>query len=220
MAWHRAPASSPCRRRGILAGPLALGALLCAPAPAVAQTTVLARAGIWQAFSLTTADNQTMCGIMGGEGTHALMVKHVQGQDGAWLEIARRGWRIPARAQPRITIEMDGRVAFTGSTIRNRRHADMLGQDFSSLSEGAEFVRRLGQGTQLRVVFHEGDETPWLLPLAGSREVSAAFAGCLQRLYPAGLPQAAPRAAPPPRTQPFDARPAARQDGPPKSPAP
>ncbi len=199
---------------------LALLAQPPAQAQAPATTQTLAEAGPWRAYRTTTTRGQPLCGLSHMQGTRAFLVKHGEGDPGLWVQLASRSWRIPARARAEVALEVDGQPALAGPMTKQTGRTDMLVRPLPEMEAGLRFVRRLGEGQRLRIAFADGDEGEWLLPLAGTRPVAAAFARCVAEVTPPGTARATPRETP--ATQPFGAAPSrpAGPTGSPKAPAP
>ncbi|PWS38514.1 hypothetical protein DFH01_04335 [Falsiroseomonas bella] len=164
-----------------------------------------------------------MCGISQFNNNLGILIKHARNDESILLELLNRNWRIPEGVHARVSFIIDGRTVLSAQMRRASRFQDVLIHEFDALSEGLAFVRRFADGLHMRVVFHEGSEGFWTVPLGGTRRVTDAFINCMLRLYPRTDSQpfdttAPQRPAPPaPRSQPHD--PLAAGPGPLKGPA-
>lgn len=192
-------------------------------ADASAQPSRLAVAGPWEAYRTVSSLGDPMCGISQFNNNLGLLIKHAQNDESIFLEVLNRNWRIPEGVTARVSFVVDGRTVLSARMRRASRHQDMLVHEFDTLSDGLAFVRRFADGLHMRVVFHDGTEGFWTVPLSGTRRVTDAFLNCMLRLYPRGDSQpfdtnAPQRSAPPaPGSQPHD--PLSVGPGPLKGPA-
>lgn len=195
-------------------------ALLAAGAPllAHAETTTLARSGLWSAYGGTTADNRAVCGVttVGGDGRR-INVEQFAGDTGLLLSLQKSSWAIPQGTQVDLRIQFDLDAQVPSRAIGAGTQVDVR----MGFEQSVPFMRALRQDRQIRVFFLGGNEPVWTGGLAGSSRAIDAFNQCRARLS-AGTPsqpfvqQEAPNPAtmatspqPPPAvlTQPFGAPP-------------
>jgi hypothetical protein len=184
------------------------GLLLAAdPGSAAAQTQQIARVGPWQAYRTTSSDGVAICGISQFNNHLGLLIKHAHNDSTVYFELMNRNWRIPSDARARISAVIDGRTVLTATMRRSANHQDLLIYSFEGIDEGLTFVRQFADGLHMRIVFHDGDEGSWNVPLSGTQRVTAAFANCMIGLYRNAPTQPFGSGAGRPATRPFDPAP-------------
>lgn len=175
------------RRATILAG-LALGG-----GPAWAGTTVLERAGVWEAYVAVGDRGVPLCGISQFTGPYGLMIK--LDAQAAYIHLRKHGWNVPAAVRTTVSFAIDGRHVWTGRFSGTRNPA-MIEATFRSAEELLGFVTSFAWGNWMTIRFHDGDEGQWRTGLTGTLRVSRAFLECAAALVGDRAP-----------TQPFDAQP-------------
>lgn len=181
------------------------GALMCA-LPASADVHALAVSGNWTVFSGTDPDNKTVCGMRTeGAETRRIAIVQYAGDTGTVLRLRKDSWTIPADTAIGILVQFDNgpQVPVKGAGSGQEMSVNL------ALEQTLPFMVSFGAGTQIRVLFQEGNELPWTSSLTGSAKALDAFDVCRKGLNPAAATQPfSPTAMPPPdQSQPSGASP-------------
>lgn len=161
--------------------------------PVLARTTVLERAGVWEAYVAFGDGRVPLCGISQFSGPYALMIK--LDPTAAYIHLRKDGWNVPVSARMTVSFSIDGRHAWTGRFSGTRNPA-LIEATFRTAEELLGFVTAFAWGNWMTIRFHDGDEGQWRTGLTGTLRVSRAFLQCAAALAEDRAP-----------TQPFDAAP-------------
>jgi hypothetical protein len=154
--------------------------------------TELYRSGLWSTYSGTDNNNRPFCSIAtaGGEGRR-VAVTQLSGETALDLQLSKDSWVIPDNTHVRLGIQFDGRPVSPAEAVGSGRTLSTR----IPFEQSVSFMRALRYGRVLRIIFSDGNETPWTGGLAGSGAAITAFNTCRDHL------------APPEPTQPFRANP-------------
>lgn len=172
-------------RRGLVLVGLAGVALLCAP-PTSADVHALAVSGHWTVFSGTDPDNKAVCGMRTeGAETRRLAIVQYAGDTGTVLRLRKDSWTIPPSTAIGIQVQFDGgpQVPVKGSGSGQEISVDL------PLDQTILFMVSLRAGSQMRILFQEGNEPPWANGLTGSAKALDVFDVCRKGLNPAAATQ-------------------------------
>lgn len=165
-----------------------------------AATTVLERAGPWEAYVTVGRQGTPMCGISQFAGPYGLMLKYHTGE--AFLHLSKNSWAVPRSARMRVAFAVDGRPVWTG-TFTGTSDPRMIEGGFASGEEAIAFVRAFAWGQWMTIRFLDGTEAPWGADLTGTLRVSRAFLACVLALEERRRPTQPHGRTPPAETQPL-----------------
>ncbi len=160
---------------------LATGLLVLGVALEVeAETSLITRAGAWQAFGGTTAGGRAVCGVSQSADGRYFGLKFYAGDSTFTVQLGAKSWRLEDGAKQKLQLVLDGNRPWT---------ATGTGMHFGDGDPGLEFTINRGEidkfaaefrtSNSLRVQFSSWDVPEWSLSLAGSNAITDAFLQCI-----------------------------------------
>ena len=173
---------------------------------ASAQHNVIERAGPWQAFVTIGNQGGVICGISQFANGLRFMIKWEPDRALLYLQLSNRVWSVPQGTSIPVSLDVDGQRIWSG-ILYGTPMGHLIEGEFGSVESGTRTIVAFAYGIMMRVVFHEGTEGSWRVPLTGTLRVTTAFVRCMQTVTPQRAPTQPfnPSPAPPP-TQPFSPR--------------
>ena len=154
--------------------------------PANPQSNTLYHSGYWTVFAGVSNEGRPLCGLRADGNDRTLYVKHFKDVPGLTIHVFKDGW-----AFPRNGIDVPVTVSFgsmnplsadgQGWRIKDPTSASFV-EFHVQPSYSVKFLELLSSSKQMQVAFREGNEPAWLINLAGSDNVVAAFAQCVVNL--------------------------------------
>jgi len=150
---------------------------------ASADTKTYYRSGAWENYGGTTSDGQPICGmsISKPDVSMALHVKWINGSVG--VQAFKETWHIPEGTQVPIELGFDknlwGRTIATGSAAGGREYrwgTVTFGIVDASVNN---FLEEFAHADKLWLRFTNGNETPWVADMVGSRNSVNSFKMCI-----------------------------------------
>jgi len=152
-------------------------------APAGAETSIIARAGVWSAFGGTTNSGRAVCGVSQSAGDRYFGVKFFAGDSTFTIQMGTKSWRIENGAKQKVQMIMDGNRAWTATGTGMHFNDGDAGLEFTiNRNELDQFAAEFRASSLLRVQFMGSDASEWSLSLAGTNAVSDAFLNCIRGL--------------------------------------
>ena len=166
----------------------AAATILLAAAPSLADTSVLARAGDWEAFGGTTVPKEgsgkqanQVCGVSQSlPDDRYVSIKFFKGDATFTLQIGWKQWRINDGDKQEVVITMDNNPDWSTK--------EATGMHFNDGDAGLELTVRANQlndfmqefrtSNRMRFRFPGSGAKDWSLSLAGSSAVTDAFDRC------------------------------------------
>lgn len=170
-----------------------------------ADIVVYYRAAGWDAFSGQDDNGQAVCGIGSSSpvtGGSFAMRFQIGGQD-VTFAAGKATWSIPEGHQVKVVMQVGQEPPWT-QTATGHDHQISWTLDSNAIQVFDQQFRRAGT---MMLMFPEGSEPPWTIPLAGSTAISNAFGRCITDLTQRVQGGNAPPVDQGP-TQPFSAAPA------------
>ena len=171
----------------ILLAALALSTAIAAPAVAGGNgITTLTRSGAWEAFFTKADTGQYTCGmsVYNKDMTQTVMVKWFQGFKAPTVQVMKRSWQIPEGTKINIVIGFDKDEYGSGtatSFIVGSSRTNGLAVTLAETS-AADFIEQFQAADKMWIKFPDGNETPWIADMTGSRIVGNAFLRCVNEL--------------------------------------
>jgi hypothetical protein len=152
-------------------------------APSVqAETSVLARAGTWQAFGGTSSTARPVCGVAHttADGSY-FGVKLFAGGNNFTIQMGRKEWQIASQQKVKVEMRVDASRSWTPTASAMRFDDGGAGLEFAlNLSEFDLFRLVFRNGAQLRLQFEAMPE--WVIDLTGSNAIGDALQDCVRGL--------------------------------------
>jgi hypothetical protein len=200
---------------------LAALAIVLSPAAAQAQVQTYYHAGAWDAFSGRTNNGGAVCGVGNTNPTdnRRLEIRFDIGGTDTTLSASKPDWSIPANTRVTVVMQIGLNTPWTLQATGHDHSIDWT-LDPNAIQV---FDHQFRGASTMTLTFPDGNEPPWLVPLAGSSAISDTFGRCIRDLTREvqAAQSAPPNGAPAPQapTQPFSA-PSAPPPGAPPAGAP
>ncbi len=162
----------------------ATSVVLVAAAPLRADTSILARAGNWEAFGGTTTQGKPVCGVSQtmDDGRY-VSVKFFNGDDTFTLQIGWKQWRIKDGDKQAIHMTLDSNALWKATATGFHFNDGDAGLEFTIIArELDEFVREFRNSSVMRLQFPGSGAQDWSVSLSGTSTVSDAFDRCRRNL--------------------------------------
>lgn len=159
-------------------------ATLMSASPLRAETSILARAGGWEAFGGTTSKGRSVCGMSQATADGRYFgVKWFDGLDTLVLQLKWRNWDILDGAQQVLTMVFDGYKPWYVTAMGVHFADGDAGLEFTiNKEEVEEFASEFRNAGTLRLQFARGKAKEWVVSLAGTNAVSESFRRCTRKL--------------------------------------
>ncbi len=152
--------------------------------PLRADTSILARAGNWEAFGGTTTQGKPVCGVSQtmDDGRY-VGVKFFNGDDTFTLQIGWKQWRINDGDKQAIHMTLDSNALWKATATGFHFNDGDAGLEFTiNARELDEFVREFRNSSVMRLQFPGSGAQDWSVSLSGTSAVSDAFDRCRRNL--------------------------------------
>jgi len=165
-------------RFGQAAG-IAVTLVALAAGTAHADTSVIARAGAWQAFGGTSQDGTQVCGVSTSwPDDRYFGVKYYKGDNTFTIQLGSPEWKVEDGAKQPIVMTVDRRSPWRGNAT-GMHFSDSAGLQFEiSRNQLAQFIEEFRSGESLYLSFPGTTAADWTATLSGSDAVMNSFAAC------------------------------------------
>ena len=160
-------------------------AALWSATPVQADTTVLARAGAWEAFGGTTSGkNRKVCGVSMSSGGRFFGIKYFAGDDDFTVQLGNKTWTVNDGAKITLFMSMDGNSPWKAVAKGFHFSDGDAGLEFSiAASKVDSFFDEFRAANQMRVRFDGQKVDPWQVSLSGTNAVSSAMVDCFHKIH-------------------------------------
>jgi hypothetical protein len=166
---------------GIFTKAAALAVCLAA-VDAAAETSLITRAGDWQAFGGTTSGGRPVCGVSQSASDHYFGLKFFSGDSTFTVQMGAKSWRLENGAQQKLQMILDSNRPWNVTGTGMHFNDGDAGLEFTiNRAELDQFAVEFRGSSTLRVQF-SSDAAEWSLSLAGSNAVTGAFLQCIEGL--------------------------------------
>jgi hypothetical protein len=178
------------------------------------DTMIYYHIGSWDAFSGRSDSGQPLCGIGTADPANgrSLSMRFALGGSAVEFTAGKPGWAIPVGTRMTVVMQLGSAAPWTelveGDGRRLRWSMDQTAVQV--------FDTQFRRASSLALMFPDGNEPAWTLPLTGSTAIDDAFGRCitdLTRRTQGGAPAGGP-----PATQPFGKGAAPPSPAPPAKP--
>jgi hypothetical protein len=150
---------------------------------AAAETSLITRAGAWQAFGGTTTSGRPVCGVSQSAGERYFGLKYYSGDSTFTIQMGAKSWHIENGAKQKLQMILDGNRPWTATGTGMHFNDGDAGLEFTiSRNELDQFSAEFRSSSSLRVQLSGSDSAEWSLSLAGSNAVTGAFLQCIEGL--------------------------------------
>ena len=150
---------------------------------AAAETSLITKAGAWQAFGGTTSSGRPVCGVSQSAGERYFGLKYYSGDSTFTIQMGAKSWRIENGAKRELQMILDGNRPWTATGVGMHFNDGDGGLEFAiSRDKLDQFAVEFRNSSSLRVQFSSLDSAEWTFSLAGSNAVSGAFLQCIEGL--------------------------------------
>ena len=168
--------------RAGLAGAAMVVAL--ATTPAMADTKVFARSGIWEAYNGTSSDGTKVCGISASGGGRWFGFKYFAGDDEFTVQMSKDTWDIPKGLKVSVALTFDDETPWkaqaTGFKMSDGDAALQFGIPFK---RATSFLKEFQAADTMVVEFPSQKALKaWEADMKGSHNIVEQFGKCLQRM--------------------------------------
>jgi hypothetical protein len=195
-------------------------AIALSPAAALAQVQTYYHAGAWDAFSGRNASGGALCGVGStNPSTNArLSIRFDIGGTDTVLSAGKPEWSVPPETHVTVVMQIGLNMPWTLQATGQDHNIDW----YLDPAAMQAFDRQFRSAASMTLTFPDGNEPPWIVPLAGSSAISDTFGRCVRDLTrqvqaaqaaaqaPPTRQAAPPGQAPQSTTQPFSTSPPAR----------
>ncbi len=168
--------------RAGLAG-AAIGVVL-ATAPAMADTKVFSRSGIWEAYSGTSNDGTKVCGISASGGGRWFGFKYFAGDDEFTVQLSKDTWDIPKGLKVSVTLTFDDETPWKAQgTGFEMQDGDAALQFEVPFKQATKFLKEFQAADAIVIEFPSRKALKaWEADMKGSHNIVEQFGKCLQRM--------------------------------------
>jgi hypothetical protein len=148
--------------------------------PGQAETSLITKAGAWQAFGGKTTGGRPVCGVSQSAGDRYFGLKFYAGDSTFTVQLGAKSWRLENGAKQKLQMILDGNRPWTATGTAMHFGDGDAGLEFTiNRSEIDQFAAEFRTSGSLRVQFTDWDVPEWSLSLAGSNAVTDAFLQCI-----------------------------------------
>ncbi len=158
----------------------ALGAGAMGSAAAAADVAVYYRAAQWDAFSGVGDNGRPVCGVGStnrSNGSSFSMRFEIGGQDVIFVA-GKASWSIPEGRPVKVVMQIGQEAPWT-ETATGHDHQVTWTLDSNAIQL---FDQQFRRAQMMTLIFPDGNEPPWTIPLNGSTAISNAFGRCVTDL--------------------------------------
>lgn len=155
---------------------------MVASSASFADTKTLATAGAWKAFGGTTEKGVVLCGIStSGKGLF-FSLKVYKGDDEMTVQLGSSDWKIKDGAKQKLSMRFDKQSPWNATATGFHFSDGDAGLEFVvGLKNLETFITEFAASNSLRINFDGSDVDSWTANLAGTADVTMAFADCLKK---------------------------------------
>ncbi|MDP2331795.1 MAG: hypothetical protein Q8M19_13985 [Reyranella sp.] len=161
-----------------------VSAVLLASA-ALAQTSVIAKAGEWKAFGGTTTGEPPtgVCGVSHDLNARYFGLKLFAGEDTFTIQMGTKRWTVAEKQRIGVTMRIDDYPVWTATGTTFRFADGDMGIEYDiNKNQVGKFMAEFRAGSQIRIQFQNPGMPEWVLGLKGTSALSDAFMGCTRKL--------------------------------------
>jgi hypothetical protein len=117
--------------------------------------------------------------------TQYLMIKWFQGNDRIVFQAYKKTWRIPSGTSIHVELGFDRNAFATATAFGGMNKSGQKGMvEFyiTDMTLAVDFIKKFRDANQMLIKFPDGNETPWVANMTGSRAVGIAFSKCVASL--------------------------------------
>jgi len=151
---------------------------------AEAATTVIAKAGAWQAFHGTSTDGTEVCGISTTWPDNRYFgLKFYKGDKTFTIQLGSPKWQINDGTKQRVFMQIDQNARWVATASGMHFSKEEAGLEFEINSgEVSTFVSEFRGGSQLLLQFPDFNVEDWTAALDGTRTLIGSFLNCIEAL--------------------------------------
>ena len=150
---------------------------------ASADTTVLRRSGIWEAFGGTTTSGRPVCGVSSQVQDKYFGWKYFYGDDTFTIQLGKSSWQIDDGAKQKVTMQFDQNSPWNATATGMHFNDGDAGLEFTiNRSELDEFESEFRGSQQVSVKYPGSDAQDWYVPLSGVNSVFDSFRQCILKM--------------------------------------
>ncbi len=152
--------------------------------PALAEVTVFAKAGAWEAFGGRTNDGKRVCGISTSGDDMWLGVKYFAGDDGFTVQLSSSDWKVKDGEKVKITMRFDRLSPWSGAgTGFHMSDGDAALELEIPANKLTLWLREFRQSNTLMVEFPEApDVEDWKVNLSGTTAITDRMIACMNAM--------------------------------------
>jgi hypothetical protein len=151
--------------------------------PVTAETSLITKAGAWQAFGGTTTGGRPVCGVSQSAGDRYFGLKFYSGDTTFTIQTGAKTWRTENGAKQKLRMVLGGNPPWTATGTGMHFNDGDAGLEFTiNRSEIDQFAAQFRNSDSLRIQLSNADAEVWSMSLAGSNAVTDAFLQCIQGL--------------------------------------
>ena len=149
-----------------------------------AQTTILARSGVWEVFEgKTDQGGRDVCGIAAQVGERYFGLKLFGGNETFSIQLGGRGLPVEKGQKVDMTLRFDANALWRSAPIGFRFSDGDPGLETKiHRSELEKFFSEFRNSNELRLQFSNLNTVDWVLPLNGTNALGRTFQICSGRL--------------------------------------
>ena len=153
--------------------------MLVSRAVAAGDVVSLKKAGPWESYFVISSNGDPMCGISQYTESRSFYLKYLPIRQTGILNIAKRGWNVPAEAEVPVSVTVDDKLILRGAMTATRDDpSSVIATVDTALM--ADFAAAFAVGQNMKIYFEGGNEGSWIAPLKGSKVVTKSFIACIQ----------------------------------------
>ena len=161
---------------------LALAAMT-ASAPARADVTTFAKAGVWEAYGGTSNDGQGLCGVSTRGGGKWIGVKYYKGDESITIQLSNTAWTVTDGDKVSVVMRFDDESPWRAKgTAFHMRDGDAALEFSINEDQLATFMREFRQSDFMIIRFPDSKVEDWRANLAGTSKVADSMSECLRVL--------------------------------------
>ncbi|HZT88399.1 MAG TPA: hypothetical protein VFA12_10550 [Stellaceae bacterium] len=163
---------------------LAVAAALLFAGAAQAETTVIARAGVWQAFAGTANDGTKLCGISTTWPDERYFgLKFYKGDKTFTIQMGSPKWKIDDGAKQTVAMQIDANGTWKGTATGMHFGDKTAGLEFEIVeAQLSQFVEEFAHGETLYLSFPNANVDDWQASLDGTPTLIRTFISCIEAM--------------------------------------
>jgi hypothetical protein len=152
--------------------------------PAMADTKVFAKSGIWEAYSGTSDDSTKVCGILASGGGRWFGFKYFAGDSEFTVQMSKDTWEIPKGTKVSVALTFDDDTPWKAQATSFKMSDGDDGLQFGiPFKQATNFLQEFQAADSMTVEFPSQKALKaWEADMKGSHTIVEQFGKCLQRL--------------------------------------